>query len=548
MGMSFDRARRDAASGAPVPGGSGAPRAERRSTPHGDGRKAWLGAAGLGALLLAWTMLIVLVEHVRFVVLAPRAQIGGAAVAAVALLAGALVLLRLPENRGKQQRCWVAGGLLILGLGGLTFGCLLPLLESAPGLNGAVYASLVARTLAGAFFAIALLPARPPRFSRRALLAALAAFGGLGVVAVLGEGRLPPLARIPSLEVAVARDAAVLRGLTGWYWALAALPLGLTIAATVGAVRQERGRGEIRGGWLVVAMTLLAGAQLQNSFWPSAYSPVLTTADLLYLAFGAVVVVGAILELHRIATERAALLESTKRLGHLAALKADFTAMVAHELGSPVAAVRNFADLLATGEVDHPDQAQMLAAIQKETAMLATLVADMRAVALAERDDFAVRPRPVPVRALLDDAAAFARALPGEHPLTVTIPDHEQVWADPERIGQVLRNLLGNAAQYSPAGAPIALRARREAGRLRIEVADRGPGIHPDDLTRIFAKFERGRQPRDREVAGLGLGLYLSRRILQAHGAELTVTSSPGAGAVFGFALEVTRGRPAGSG
>ena len=85
------------------------------------------------------------------------------------------------------------------------------------------------------------------------------------------------------------------------------------------------------------------------------------------------------------------------------------------------------------------------------------------------------------------------------------------------------------------------IRASREGGWIRIEVADRGPGIHPNDLTRIFEKFGRGRDEQGRKVSGVGLGLYLSRRIVRSHGSELRVRTQPGAGSVFGFDLEVVR-------
>ena len=143
------------------------------------------------------------------------------------------------------------------------------------------------------------------------------------------------------------------------------------------------------------------------------------------------------------------------------------------------------------------------------------------------------------LRAILANAAAFARALPGNHPLTLPMATQGMVWADPERIGQVLRNLLGNAAKYSPDGTPIELRVTSEDGRVRLEVVDHGPGIHPDDMARIFEKFGRGRDQLGRRVPGVGLGLYLSRRIVQAHGSDLSVWSEPGAGAAFGFELEV---------
>jgi signal transduction histidine kinase len=316
-----------------------------------------------------------------------------------------------------------------------------------------------------------------------------------------------------------------------------------------GAVRH--GARAPLGGWLVVAMALLAGSQLHGLLWPAAYGAVLTTADLLRLAFAAVVVVGGVLELRRIAAERAALLaaeqESSRRLAELAVLRADFTAMVAHELGAPLAAIRALAAMLASGQLGPAEQRDALASLQAEAAALTALVVDMRTAARVERDDFAVRPGPVPLGALLAEAAAYARTLPGGHPLTVAIAPAAgaaTVLADRERLGQVLRNLLSNAAKYSPDGAPIELRAERnpaDPGRVRIEVADRGYGIEAQDLARIFEKFGRGRDRAGRRVAGVGLGLYLSRRIVQAHGGQLTVASTPGVGSVFGFSLEVAR-------
>lgn len=122
--------------------------------------------------------------------------------------------------------------------------------------------------------------------------------------------------------------------------------------------------------------------------------------------------------------------------------------------------------------------------------------------------------------------------------MTIEAPRGVQVFADPIRIGQVLRNLLGNAAKYSPPGSPIALSAVATAERIRIEVVDRGMGIEPGDLDRIFHKFGRGRNAVGGRVPGVGLGLYLSRRIVRLHGTDLTVHSQPGVGSTFGFELE----------
>jgi signal transduction histidine kinase len=229
------------------------------------------------------------------------------------------------------------------------------------------------------------------------------------------------------------------------------------------------------------------------------------------------------------------------RLSELAVLKADFTAMVAHELASPIAAIRILVDMLATGELSPEAQSQALATIGEQTDVLKTLVSDLQSAATAERDDFVVQLRPIRISDLLVAAAVFTYTLPGEHPMTTEITGLDRVLADQERIGQVLRNLIENAAKYSPIGAPIELRATPRGRRIRIEVADRGPGIPPHAQRRIFEKFERGRDERGERVPGVGLGLYLSRRLVQMHGSELTVEPRPGGGSTFAFELELVR-------
>jgi signal transduction histidine kinase len=229
------------------------------------------------------------------------------------------------------------------------------------------------------------------------------------------------------------------------------------------------------------------------------------------------------------------------RLSNLAVLKADFTAMVAHELTSPLAAIRTLVAMLAAGELQLEEQSQALATIAAQTDVLQALVADLESAATAERDDFAVRLHPTPSIELLIKAAAFNCMLPGEHPMTTLIGSSDRVLADRERIGQVLRNLVENAAKYSPTGAPIELRATLQGRRIRFEVADRGRGIHPHDLQRIFEKFGRGRDELGQRVPGVGLGLYLSRRLVHMHDSELTVEPRPGGGSTFAFTLQVVR-------
>jgi signal transduction histidine kinase len=399
-----------------------------------------------------------------------------------------------------------------------------------PELNESLYEAFVTQTLACALFALGLYPGRPSRllvWIATAVPVALVA----GYVVVFefldAEDQMPVLTPVASPERTPALGSP-LTWLTPWHWALSALPLALAAVAVVWAFWQGR-RGLLRG-WLLFAVVLLAGS-----------------ADALSLLFAVVVAVGGISELWRVATERAALLaterERATRLDELNALRSDFSAMVAHELENPIAAVRKLNEMLGVQGEDRGVREYATGATERELDALANLVSDVRAVAAVEREGFAIEARPLPLEKLLTDAEAYARTLPADQPFRKVReagPEVEVlVLADPERIGQVLRNLLSNAAKYSPEGAPIELRVVGKKGRVRLEVADRGPGIHPDDVSRIFEKFGRGRDRDGRKTPGVGLGLYLSRRIVRGHGSELTVRARPGGGSVFGFELAV---------
>ncbi|HJQ29826.1 MAG TPA: HAMP domain-containing sensor histidine kinase [Rubrobacter sp.] len=515
-----------------------------------SGYSSVLVAAVLAAFVVVWAATNLLLGGDGFAVLVSDKAVGGEeAASALARLFAALVLgLFLADAVGWRAR-WIAGGLVVLGLGHLVFGYIEPLIqEDPPELNESLYEAFVTQTLACALFVVGVFPGRPPRLLVWAATAIPAALV-VGYVVLFeflhGEEWMPPLSLVANPERTVMLGSPLV-WLTLWHWALSALPLGLATAALVGAFWQGR-RGLLRG-WLLIAVVLLAGSVLHDYLWPSAYGgSLLTTADALSLTFAVVVAVGGISELRRVASERTRLLaserERTRRLNELNALRSDFSAMIAHELETPIAAVRKLNEMLSAQGDDPGVREYATAATEGELDALTKLVRDVRAVAAVERDDFKVKTRPLPLEKLLTDGEMYASTLPWHHPVEVTILGGLSagvcVLADPERIGQVLRNLLSNAARYSPEGTPIALRLIGKEGRVRLEVADRGRGIHPDDVTRIFEKFGWGRGRESQKMPGVGLGLYLSRRIVRSHGSELTVQTRVGEGSVFGFELEV---------
>jgi len=522
---------------------------------RGDGvNRQALAAAGLCVVITAWALLNLFVEGMGFPVIDSEKVRGGEeAASALARLFGALVLgLFLTEDTGHRIR-WVAGGLVVLGTAHLVFGYLEPLIQDdPPELNEALYEGFVATTFACALFALGLFPVTPPRLLVRAMTILPAALvGGYLVVFELldGEAWMPPLARVDSPQRALELSSSF-AWLTPWHWVLWTLPLGLALVALLGAFWQSS-RGRLRG-WLLFAMVLMAGSLLHEYLWPSSYgSNVVTTADLLSLSFAGVVALGGILELRRVAAQRASLLanerERVRRLGELATLRADFSAMVAHELDGPIAAIRRLNEMMLAEGMGYGGAGVLeyaTSTIDKEIEALNALVEDVRDAATVERDDFAVEPRPLALARLLTEAGAYANTLPGDHAVERRFdeglkPD-ERVLADPERVGQVLRNLLSNAAKYSPPGSPIEIRANRENRWVRIEISDSGPGIQPAEVARVFEEFGRGRNPKGRKMPVVGLGLYLSRQIMQARGSELTLETTPGEGSVFGLALEVT--------
>lgn len=501
-------------------------------------------AALILLLAVTWLGAILVVDNARFVVLAPTAKAGVEVILAVASLFGALVLLLFPQEAASLRLRWIAAGFVLLGLAGFIFGYLQPLFVDDIDLNRSRYVALVVQTAAGLLFAVALVPShvRP--------LPASVMVGIAGIVCVAGallyrfSDLLPPLVRSTGLTAQAVERSTVMPGLTASHWVLSVIPFTLAVVVTTAAVWRS-GRAEL-GGWIVIAMALLSGAQLHAMFWPSGYSPVLTTSSLFRLGLILVIVIGGILELRRIAAERDALLaaeqEYRRRLEQLALMRADFTAMVAHELSRPISAIRRFAEVMDVGDLA-PHQQHALRTIQSELDILSMLVSDVETSAVTERDDFHVRIGPIPLDVLLADAAAYAQSLPGDHPVRVARVSPIQVLADPDRIRQVLQNLLSNAAKYSPHDSPIEVCACRDGDMIRIDVIDRGFGIHPDDLERVFEKFGRGRNPEGESIGGVGLGLYLSRRIVQAHGSDLVVRSALGSGSTFTFTLQVASER-----
>jgi signal transduction histidine kinase len=144
--------------------------------------------------------------------------------------------------------------------------------------------------------------------------------------------------------------------------------------------------------------------------------------------------------------------------------------------------------------------------------------------------------------ACVREAASTVRVLHADsHPVVVRADAPVHLDFDQIRIATVVGNLVSNAVKYSPAGSRIAVNLEAGEHEATVAVADRGIGIKPDDLPRLFTRFGRINDPRSRGVPGTGLGLYLSRELARLHGGDITVVSEPGQGSTFTLRLPVTR-------
>ncbi|WP_407343429.1 sensor histidine kinase [Pengzhenrongella phosphoraccumulans] len=213
---------------------------------------------------------------------------------------------------------------------------------------------------------------------------------------------------------------------------------------------------------------------------------------------------------------------------------------LAHELRTPLASLEATVEAVIDGVL--PADGITLDTLVDQTARLQHLVADMAAVSRAEERQLDLRPRVVEVASLASDAvlAATARFVAAGVRLELDIVGEQpRVRVDPQRIAEVLANLLDNALRHTPAGGKVRVvvgpqREATDAGDPVLEVSDTGEGFDPSDAERIFERFYRTDSSRTRTTAGSGIGLTIARAIVEAHDGTLTATSGGlGAGATF---------------
>jgi signal transduction histidine kinase len=247
-------------------------------------------------------------------------------------------------------------------------------------------------------------------------------------------------------------------------------------------------------------------------------------------------------------------------------LRRNMVSDVAHELRTPLTNIRGYLEALRDG-VARPETA-LLASLHDEALLLNRLIDDLQDLALAEAGQLRLEPQCVSLHEIADQAAGALGPALDEKGLELQIvlpPDLPDIWADPARVGQVLRNLLNNAILHTPEGGQIVISTSTSQGAketrrqgesdcadllvslspcLIISVCDSGPGIAPEHLANVFDRFYRADRSRARATGGAGLGLAIVKQLVEAHGGRVWATSAPGQGACISFTLPLAPAEP----
>jgi len=219
---------------------------------------------------------------------------------------------------------------------------------------------------------------------------------------------------------------------------------------------------------------------------------------------------------------------------------------IAHELRTPLTNIRGYLEALRDG-VARPEP-ELLGSLHDEALLLNRLIDDLRDLALAEAGQLRLEMRPIALREIVEQTLSVLRPALDEKQLTLDVElalDLPKLAADPERVGQVLRNLITNAIIHTPADGWILLRATTPTNDQRptmsdrelealsfvvVTICDNGGGIAPEHLPNVFERFYRADRSRARATGGAGLGLAIVKQLVEAHGGRVWAESAPGEG------------------
>jgi two-component system, OmpR family, phosphate regulon sensor histidine kinase PhoR len=233
------------------------------------------------------------------------------------------------------------------------------------------------------------------------------------------------------------------------------------------------------------------------------------------------------------------MLQDLTQIHHLEIVRRDFVSNISHELRTPLASLKALVDTLRDGALDdRPAAEHFLDSIEIEVDALTQMVQELLELARIESGQVPVRLRPTALADLINPPVERLSSQAERAGVRMTVslaPDLPMVLADPERVQQVITNLVHNAIKFTPAEGSIVIAAETAPREVIVKVSDTGVGIAPKDLPRVFERFYK--TDRARSSGGTGLGLAIARHIVQAHGGRIWAKSVEGEGSTFFFSL-----------
>jgi signal transduction histidine kinase len=238
------------------------------------------------------------------------------------------------------------------------------------------------------------------------------------------------------------------------------------------------------------------------------------------------------------------LMIANERLKELDKMKSLFLSNVSHELRTPLTAIGGLVDNMIDGLTGplNGKQTRYMTGIKDSTERLARLIRDLLDLSVIETGKSELKPARFSLRSLIHEVVETLKPLAVEKRISVEIArtnGDATAWADRDKITQVLTNLIVNAVKFSPAGGSLKLgmAPANDGGLLEVSVSDTGPGIPPAEVERIFQEFYQISQPGREKTLGVGLGLAISKKLVEMHGGKIRVESVPGEGSTFFFTL-----------
>jgi PAS domain S-box-containing protein len=233
-------------------------------------------------------------------------------------------------------------------------------------------------------------------------------------------------------------------------------------------------------------------------------------------------------------------LANLTELERLNDLKSEFVGIVSHEFRTALTGIQGFSELIRDDEMTMEEVRELADDINRDALRLNRMITDMLDLDRIEAGKLVLNQGPVNLNDIIADCVDRTRTTSEDHEIKVDLdPDLPVLQADADRLVQVVSNLLSNAIKYSPNGGVIEIRSWAAANQVVVEVADHGDGIPPEFVGRVFERFERYSASPTSRVIGTGLGLPISRQIVELHGGRMWVESRLGIGSIFHFSLPI---------